>query len=138
MGVQIFNGPLTGSFVPSQAIILVGESLVFDFTFTVAVAAKVAFYIEYTEGNPFDAATVWSREVDEVASGSGVVAMSEVVRTLQAAGGGNFGAGVQSVSAQFVRRHMYARIRISASVGTISNMLVTAPFGQQAVQATLA
>lgn len=138
MSVQLYNAPLTSSYQATQPVLLVGESLVLDFTFTVTVAAKIAFYLEYTESDPFNANTVWSREVDEQDAGSGVVAMSQVVRTLQAAGGGNFGLGVSSVSVQLIRRHLYCRLQVQASVGTITNLLVAAPFGQQAVPAQLA
>ena len=135
MGTQLFNAPLTSSFQPTQAILLAAENLTLDFFFTVTVNANVAWYLEFTEGDPTAASTLWARETAEEDPGGGVVAMPLVIRTLQQNGGGVLAPGTYGISAQLVRKHMYARAQIRASVGTITTMQVVAPFGVPTISA---
>ena len=132
MSVQLFNSNLTNAFQPTQPILMVGDTLTLDFTFTVTggVGTSVAWYLEFSSD---PAATLWAREIAEEDAGAGVVAMPLVIRTLQTNGAGTFAAGTYAVSAQLLRKHLYARLQIRAPVGTISNMSIVAPFGLSVV-----
>jgi hypothetical protein len=118
--VQILNAVLSPVFVPSAALLLEGDHLTLDFLFD--ANGTVQWYLEFTGGDPNDAATQWYREVSEESAGGGAVAMAPVVRTFTVT------AVSRALSTQFVRKHKLARVQISASIGT-PRAMVFAPFG---------
>jgi len=128
MSVQLYNSNLTNVFQPTRPILMVGETLTLDFLFTVTggVGTSIAWYLEFSSD---PAATLWFREIAEEVAGAGVVAMPLVIRTLQTNGSGTFAAGTYAVSTQLIRKHQYARLQIRTPAGTVSSMLITAPFG---------
>lgn len=124
MGAQIFNKTLTGSFVPSQSVILNADrwSLLFDLTIT-GSATAVSFYFEFS-----DDLENWYQEVDEQDVGNGVVSQAKVVRTFKENGGANLAVGAHKLSGQYPRQSKFARVQLSATGGT-AVAVVTSQFG---------
>lgn len=130
VGVQLFNSALSSNFVATKPLMLADGTVALEFLVAVTggVAAAVQFYMEYTEGDPNDKTTRWFREVDEQDVGSGVISMSQTIRTFQLNNGGNLPAGTYGFSPQFKRLAQFTRVQIRAAVGTATASVV-APFG---------
>jgi hypothetical protein len=134
VGLQLFTGTVPAAFAPTKPLQLAGDalSLLWLITTTGMTSAEIEFYLEFTDGNPNDPSADWFREVDEVDSGNGTVAMAAVIRTFQVNGGGNLPAGVYKLSTQFTRRAQFARIQLRIAAGA-ATATITAPFGSSPV-----
>lgn len=126
--IDLFNAALAPGFAASEPFEIVGEAVSLDFEVAVTALATVQFYLEQTGEDPRAAGSRWFRELSEEVSPGGAVDMAIVVRTLRANGGAALGVGTHRLSAQFVRRHKFARVQIAASAGT-ATARIWAPFG---------
>lgn len=130
MSVLLFDSTLNNTFQPTKPLMLADGTLALAFLVVVTggVSAAVQFYLEYTDGNPNDKNTQWFREVDEQDTGSGVIMMSQTIRTFQLNNGGNLPAGTYGFSPQFKRLAQFSRVQISVAAGA-ATAKVLAPFG---------
>lgn len=129
MPIQLFNKPLTGSFVPSGPLGLTADQLTLAFHLvTTGGPTAVDFYIEFTD-DPTPKVPIWSREVDEQDTGNGAVTMSKVIRTFQEEGGAKLADGTHDLSCQFSRQAPFARLQIRVSAGAAS-ALITSSSGE--------
>ena len=122
MSITIFKRALTSSFQASGPVTLKSQALtlLWDLNITeIDPGTDIEFYLEYTDGDPNDAATIWFPEVDEQDAGAGVVTMSAVLRTFQANGGGGGGIPLGPFRAEtlFTRKAQFARVQVRASAG---------------------
>ena len=111
----IFNGPLSGAFQPSLAILIPGEKVVLDFALVISTQAplRVQWYPEFTSDNPADPNAVWYRETAEEDIGNGDVRMPPSIRRFSTQGGDNdLPAGTYHFDTQFRRSHKFCRIQI--------------------------
>lgn len=124
MAVQtIFNATLTSSFVASDPFLIVDGLAVADFSLrTTAGPAEVEWYYELTSDNPVDATTEWFREVAEELPGVGYIDMPPAVRRFS-----NL-TGTQSRDVQTAKTHMYCRVQLRKTTGSI-DVIVKTPFG---------
>ena len=132
MAVQtVFSGALGAGFAAGTPFFLYQDNtyVVLDFEAVVTVAASIEWFLEFTSGNPNDVGAEWYQETAQEDAGGGVVGMPKVLRTLQANGGGTLAAGTHRVSTQFVRKHLYARIQVRQSAGTVTDLTVLNVFG---------
>lgn len=132
--LTIFNGALTGSFVPSNPFVIQGERITLDFQAVVTVGTvSIAFYLEFASENPLAAGTRWFREVAEEDAGDGVVAMPKVIRTFEENGGAALAIGTHRLSCHFVRAHQFGRIQSRVTGAGAAALTVFAPFGIVAI-----
>jgi hypothetical protein len=125
MSTILFNGPLSGSFVPTKAIALVAQKLTLDFEIAASGGpTTVQWYVEFA-----DAPTgPWFREIAQEDSGQGQVLMPAVVRTFANTGGMSLTDGTYRFDAELVRQQRLARVQLAVGSGA-AKVKVTAPFG---------
>jgi hypothetical protein len=128
MPTLLFNSVLGAAFVPTSPVFVVGRKVVLDFAVTTPGGVKVEWYPEYTDGNPFDLATVWFRETSEEDIGNGDVRMNEVIRRFSPnAADGVLAAGTHNLDVQLQRTHAFCRLQMR---GTGVTVRLTTPFGK--------
>jgi hypothetical protein len=124
MSATLFKGPLTGSFVPSTAMLMQGDRVSLDFSLvTVGVTTAVEWYMEFG-----DTPACGFRETAEEDVAGGVVGMPKVVRTFRENGGALLAAGTSKMTVQFVRKHQFVRLQLRVASGA-ATATITAPFG---------
>lgn len=135
--ITLFQGPVTNVYQPSQPTEVVGGKLVLDFTLVIANIAvpgtrgTVAWYLEYTDGDPHAAATAWYRETSEELMGEGDVKHPAVVRRFTDTGADQgLAEGTHRRDIQLRREHAFYRIQICVLAGGADNCNATvlAPF----------
>lgn len=136
MSLLLMRGQvLTTGTTSSLALMLVADDLQIDFDLNCSGGPSiVTYYIEYSE----DLVT-WFREVAEENSGKGVVLMPAALRTLADSNSAVIANNASfKASCQFTRQAPFARIQMSAPMGTVAvNSVVAAsgngPYGTNVV-----
>lgn len=128
MSLTLFKKSLTGSFVPSSALLINGRDITFGFEIVVSTApAAVEWYLEFSELP--DPAGKWFREIAEEDVGLGVVRTPTVVRTLMDNGAATLAIGTHLLDAEVHRRRQFVRMQLRLASGGPATAEVTAPFG---------
>ena len=121
MSVVIFNGTLTGSFLPTRYVLLPAEKLTLAFHLvTSSGPSTVQWFPEYS-----DDLVMWSREVAEEDAAGGVVLMPKTIRTFADNAGTQLADATHDLSVQLVRQGKFARLQMAVTAGA-ATAIVTA------------
>ena len=125
--IVILDGALGANFAPSRWFLLHGEKDTLDFKIVVSSGpAVVAWYLEFSK----DLVDAY-REVAEEDVGNGVTHMPKVLRDFkEASTGTGLLTGTHLLTTQFVRSHMFCRIQIACTSGTVTRATVLSRFGE--------
>lgn len=124
MNIQLFKGPLTGSFKPSTPFLIVAGEFALDWKIVASSGpTTLEWYLEFGPSN--QATGPWHQETAEEDNSKGVVLMPAVVRTFANNNSTTLSDGTWYFDTEFKRKAQFARVQMRVSAGAARVELVT-------------